>query len=147
MTWWHLLLRRFGEGTIRWLSGARDRAYASRPILWASSCDLGADVVKIEPREGDIARRVSPRSSGPHNEYFLSLNRNKRSVVLDLASLEGRRSLRDLASTAHGLVTNLRPSAIRKLGLTYEALKDVNPKLVCVALTGFGLEGRDAARG
>ena len=108
--------------------------------------DLGADVIKIEPKEGDIARRVSPRSIGPYNEYFLSLNRNKRSVVLDLTSLEGQNSLRELAGTSHGLVTNLRPSVIRKLGLTYDALKEVNPKLVCVALTGFGLEGRHTER-
>ena len=108
--------------------------------------DLGAEVIKIEPSEGDIARRVSPRSIGPHNEYFLSLNRNKSSVVLDLASPDGKRELHGLAATARGLVTNLRPSAIQKLGLTYEALKSVNPKLVCVALTGFGLEGRFSER-
>jgi CoA:oxalate CoA-transferase len=103
--------------------------------------DMGAEVIKIEPPEGDIARKVSPHFIGPHNAYFTSLNRNKKSVVLDLASTEGRAALASLASTAHALVTNLRPSAIKKLGLTYEALATHNPKLVCVALTGYGLDG------
>ncbi|MBI1965682.1 MAG: methylmalonyl Co-A mutase-associated GTPase MeaB [Betaproteobacteria bacterium] len=108
--------------------------------------DLGADVIKIEPPEGDLGRRVSPHAIGPHNAYFASLNRSKRSVVLDLSSPEGRSSLRGLAARAHALVANLRPAAIRKLGLTYEALKDVNPRLVCLALTGYGLEGGHAGR-
>ena len=102
--------------------------------------DLGADVIKIEPPEGDIARKMSPRFIGPHNEYFSCLNRNKRSVVIDLASKEGQDRLHALARGAHALIVNLRPSAIEKLGLTYDALRHVNPRLVCVALTGFGLD-------
>lgn len=103
--------------------------------------DMGAEVIKIEPPEGDIGRKVSPHFIGPHNAYFASLNRNKKSVVLDLARADGKRELERVASTAHALITNLRPSAIKKLGLTYEGLKHCNSKLVCVALTGYGLEG------
>lgn len=103
--------------------------------------DLGADVIKIESPEGDIARHASPHFVDGHSTYFASLNRNKRSVVLDLASGEGQASFREMVKTAKALVTNLRPPAINKLGLTYEALKDVNSALVCVALTGFGLDG------
>jgi CoA:oxalate CoA-transferase len=103
--------------------------------------DMGAEVIKVEPPEGDIARGVSPHFIGPHNAYFASLNRNKKSVVLDLSSADGRRELHELAARSHALLTNLRPSAIRKLGLTYDALKDVNARLVCVAITGYGLEG------
>ncbi len=106
--------------------------------------DLGADVVKIEPAEGDVARHVGPHSVGPHNLYFASLNRGKRSVRLDLASDEGQAALARLAGEAQAIVTNLRPAAIRKLGLTYEALKAHNPALVCVALTGYGLDGPDS---
>ena len=98
--------------------------------------DLGAEVVKIEPPEGDIARRVSPHRIGPHNAYFASLNRSKKSVVLDLASDEGQDALGRLAASSQALVTNLRPSAIRKLGLTYDTLKQHNERIVCVALTG-----------
>jgi CoA:oxalate CoA-transferase len=103
--------------------------------------DLGAEVIKIESPEGDIARNVSPHRVGEHNAYFASLNRSKKSIVLDLGSDEGRETLGRIAATAHALVTNLRPSAIRKLGLTYESLKTHNPSIVCVALTGYGLEG------
>jgi len=103
--------------------------------------DLGAEVIKVEPPEGDIARKVSPHFVGLHNAYFASLNRNKKSVVIDLASAAGRSELEQLAVSAHALVTNLRPSAIRKLGLTYAGLRECNPRLVCVALTGYGLDG------
>ncbi|MBI5275178.1 MAG: CoA transferase [Burkholderiales bacterium] len=103
--------------------------------------DMGAEVIKIEPPEGDIGRRVSPHFIGPHNAYFASLNRNKKSIVLDLASAEGRAELEAVAATSHALITNLRPSAIKKLGLTYASLKHCNNKLVCVALTGYGLDG------
>ena len=106
--------------------------------------DLGAEVIKIEPAEGDIARRVSPHQVGPHNAYFASLNRSKKSVVLDLAAPPGQAALAKLVQGAHGLVCNLRPSAVHKLGLTYEALAQHNPRLVCVALTGYGLNGRFA---
>ena len=103
--------------------------------------DMGAEVIKIEPPEGDIARSVSPHFIGPHNAYFASLNRNKKSVVIDLASAEGRAQLEELAGRSHALVTNLRPSAIKKLGLTYDSLRHCNPRIVCVALTGYGLDG------
>ena len=108
--------------------------------------DLGADVVKIESAEGDIARRISPHKVGPHNAYFASLNRNKSSLVIDLGSAEGQRQLGQLAADAHALVVNLRPSAIKKLGLTYASLARHNAKLVCVALTGYGLDGPYADR-
>ena len=108
--------------------------------------DLGAEVIKIEPPEGDIARRISPHRIGPHNAYFASLNRSKKSVVLDLATDLGQAALRSLAARSHALITNLRPAAIHKLGLTYEALRSANPNIVCVALTGYGLEGSYAER-
>lgn len=108
--------------------------------------DLGAEVIKVEPADGDIARRIGTHYVGPHNAYFASLNRGKKSVVLDLASESGQQSLGELARGAHALVTNLRPSAIRKLGLTYESLKRWNPSIVCVALTGYGLDGPYADR-
>lgn len=108
--------------------------------------DLGAEVIKIEPLEGDISRRISPHQIGDHNAYFASLNRNKKSVVLDLASNAGKAALGNILTTAHALVTNLRPRAIKKLGLTYEALRVWNDRLVCVALTGYGLEGPYADR-
>jgi CoA:oxalate CoA-transferase len=111
------------------------------PYCGLMLADIGAEVIKIETAEGDIGRTVSPHFIGPHNAYFASLNRNKKSVVLDLASDEGRQALGHIVAKSHALVTNLRPSTIRKLGLTYEALRSWNERLVCVALTGYGLEG------
>jgi crotonobetainyl-CoA:carnitine CoA-transferase CaiB-like acyl-CoA transferase len=103
--------------------------------------DLGADVVKIEPVDGDLSRQVGSHSVDDHNVYFASLNRNKRSVHVDLTTDEGQAELGRLAATAHALLVNLRPSTIRKLGLDYESLRRFNPTIVCVALTGYGLDG------
>ncbi len=103
--------------------------------------DLGAEVIKIEPPGGDIARHIGPHSVGPHNIYFASLNRNKRSVTLDLATAGGKVELAKLVSGSKALITNLRPRSIKRLGLTYERLRVFNEQLVCLALTGFGLEG------
>lgn len=103
--------------------------------------DLGADVIKIEPLEGDLSRQVGSQVVGEHNVYFASLNRNKRSVYIDLGSAEGQAELGALVETAHALLVNLRPSAIEKHGLHYDALRRFNPEIVCVALTGYGLDG------
>jgi crotonobetainyl-CoA:carnitine CoA-transferase CaiB-like acyl-CoA transferase len=103
--------------------------------------DLGADVIKIEPIEGDLSRQVGSQFVDEHNVYFASLNRNKRSVHIDLTTTEGQAELGSLAKTAHALLVNLRPSTIRRLGLDYESLRRYNPKIVCVALTGYGLDG------
>ena len=98
--------------------------------------DLGAEVIKVEPPGGEISRQVS-------DSYFASLNRNKRSVCLDLASDAGQARLGELVADSHALLVNMKPSVIRKLGLTYESLRVHNEKIVCVALTGYGLDGGD----
>lgn len=98
--------------------------------------DLGAEVTKIEPPAGDISRQVG-------DSYFASLNRGKRSVCLDLAAPAGQQRLGELAAGAHALLANLKPSAIRRLGLSYHALRPWNERIVCVALTGAGLDGGD----
>jgi CoA:oxalate CoA-transferase len=103
--------------------------------------DLGARVIKVESPEGDIGRTIGPHEVGGHNTYFASLNRGKESVTLDLASDEGRAGLARLVGMADGLLTNLRPAAIKKLGLTYDSLKAIKPNLACLALTGYGLDG------
>lgn len=111
------------------------------PYCGLMLADMGAEVIKIEAEEGDIGRTVSPHFIGPHNAYFASLNRNKKSVVLDLADEDGQATLGRIVAQSHALITNLRPSAIKKLGLTYAALRRCNERLVCVALTGYGLDG------
>ena len=116
------------------------------PVLAGPFCgmilaDLGADVIKVEPPSGDMARNMTDNFTGQYNDYFTSINRNKKGVVLDLGSTDGRKKLNELAGKSHALVTNLRPSTIKKYGLTYNNMKEFNPKIVCVALTGFGLDG------
>ena len=106
------------------------------PYATMMLADLGAEVTKIEPPGGDISRQVS-------DSYFASLNRGKKSVCLELATDEGQRRLGELVAESHALLVNLKPSGIHKLGLTYEALKKHNEKIVCVALTGYGLEAGD----
>jgi CoA:oxalate CoA-transferase len=103
--------------------------------------DLGAEVIKVESGEGDLARSTGSYSVDDHNLYFASLNRNKKSVKLDLADPKDRAAFHELVARSHGLITNLRPRAIKKLGLTYEALREHNPDLACIAITGFGLDG------
>ncbi|WP_193046942.1 CaiB/BaiF CoA transferase family protein [Mycolicibacterium baixiangningiae] len=106
------------------------------PYATMMLADLGAEVTKVEPPGGEISRQVS-------ESYFASLNRNKRSVCLDLQSEHGQRRLGELVAESHALLVNMKPSVIRRLGLTYEALRRHNEKIVCVAMTGFGLDGGD----
>jgi CoA:oxalate CoA-transferase len=106
------------------------------PYATMMLADLGAEVIKIEPLDGDISRQVS-------DAYFASLNRGKRSMCLDLTSETGQRQLGELIATSHALLANLKPSAIRRYGLTYEALRVWNERIVCLALTGFGLDAGD----
>jgi crotonobetainyl-CoA:carnitine CoA-transferase CaiB-like acyl-CoA transferase len=106
------------------------------PYATMMLADLGAEVTKIEPPGGDISRQVG-------DSYFASINRGKRSVCLDLTSPAGQARLGELVSGAHALLVNLKPSAIHRLGLSYEALRRWNEQIVCVALTGFGLAAGD----
>jgi crotonobetainyl-CoA:carnitine CoA-transferase CaiB-like acyl-CoA transferase len=106
------------------------------PYATMMLADLGAEVTKIEPPGGDIARQVG-------DYYFASLNRGKRSVCLDLASEAGQERLAELVADSHALLVNLKPSAIRRFGLTYESVRRWNERIVCVALTGYGLDAGD----
>jgi CoA:oxalate CoA-transferase len=114
------------------------------PFAGMLLADLGADVIKVESALGDLSRTVGSQSVAGHNVYFASLNRNKRSVHIDLATPLGQQQLAELAKSAHALIVNMRPSAIRKLGLDYASLRRHNPAIVCVALTGYGLDGPSA---
>ncbi|GAB89708.1 CaiB/BaiF CoA transferase family protein [Gordonia rhizosphera] len=106
------------------------------PYATMMLADLGAEVIKIEPETGDISRQVS-------DAYFVSLNRGKSSVCLDLTVAEGQARLGELVADAHALLVNLKPSAIHRLGLTYEKLRRFNERIVCVAITGYGLYAGD----
>ncbi len=109
--------------------------------------DLGADVIKIErPQTGDDTRAWGPPFVGEDAAYFLSLNRNKRSIALDLQTREGVRVARALADTADVVVENFRPGLMAKFGLDFETMVGSNPRLVYCSLTAFGEGGESATR-
>ncbi len=105
---------------------------------------LGADVVKVEPPTGDPGRGVGrqlPGETENERQYFMNYNSNKRSIVLNLKSEEGRQALLDMVPHYDVFVENYGPGAIEKLGLGYELLSSINPKLIYTRIKGFGLTG------
>jgi crotonobetainyl-CoA:carnitine CoA-transferase CaiB-like acyl-CoA transferase len=104
--------------------------------------DMGADVIKIElPGSGDETRQWGPPFIEGESSYFMSVNRNKRSVVLDLKSSAGQEALRRLTATADVLVENFRPGTMSRLGLSYEEAHALNPALIFCSVSGFGQDG------
>lgn len=115
--------------------------FMAGPFAGMQLADLGADVLKIEnPDGGDPTRQVGPFVDG-HSAPFLRLNRNKRSVALDLKDPAGQRAFRELVASADVLIENLRPGAMRRLNLGYETLAELNPGLVYVSASGWGQDG------
>lgn len=108
--------------------------------------DLGADVVKVEPPEGDQSRRSLGTRRGEDCSGFLAVNRNKRSVVLDLHTTEGRRALHALVDRSDVVVENFRPGVAERLGAGYAELAERNPRLVYTSVSGFGRTGPYADR-
>ena len=103
--------------------------------------DLGADVIKVESPGGDVVRGIGPMRHPQMGGGFLHVNRNKRSIALDLKNSQALQVLFQLAASCDVLMFNVRPQAMARLGLTYEALSQANPRLVFVALVGFGEGG------
>jgi crotonobetainyl-CoA:carnitine CoA-transferase CaiB-like acyl-CoA transferase len=103
--------------------------------------DMGADVLKVEPPEGDIFRHAMPTRSPAMGAPFMNFNRNKRSVRLDLKQEADRETLKGLIRDADVFISNTRPRALKKLGLDHEALAALNPRLIYCAAVGFGQDG------
>ena len=108
--------------------------------------DLGADVIKVEPLEGDVMRSAWPQRHPGMGYIFLNVNRNKRSVALDLKRAEARDALLALARGADVLVYNIRPQAMGRLRLAYEDLRAVNERILYVGAFGYSQRGPYAAR-
>jgi crotonobetainyl-CoA:carnitine CoA-transferase CaiB-like acyl-CoA transferase len=106
--------------------------------------DMGADVVKVEPLDGDVGRYPRPNRAPDMGAGFMNANRNKRSIAIDLKAPEGRAILLKLIARADAVVHNMRVKAAERLGLSYDALKALNPGLVHAFAPGFGQDGPNA---
>lgn len=116
---------------------------------WCSQilADLGAEVIKVErPGIGDDTRAWGPPDLGGESAYYLSANRNKKSVAIDITRPEGQRLVRELAAGADIVLENFKVGGLARYGLDYETLKAVNPRLIYCSITGFGQEGPYAGR-
>lgn len=103
--------------------------------------DMGADVIKIESRDGDALRQIAPFRNRGMGAMFLNLNRNKRSIVLNLKADKDHNVLLRLIETADVLIYNIRPQSMRKLGLDYDHLSTINPRLIYCGAYGFSEDG------
>ncbi|HEU5320915.1 MAG TPA: CoA transferase, partial [Methylomirabilota bacterium] len=117
------------------------------PFCTMLLADMGADVIKIEPPGGEATRRMGLAQAPGVSAAFLAVNRNKRGMTLDLKRPSGVALLKRLAATADVLVENYRPGVARRLGVDYETLRAVNPRLVYCSISGFGQTGPYASRG
>ncbi|NHO67279.1 CoA transferase [Aestuariicella hydrocarbonica] len=112
--------------------------------------DLGADMIKVEPLEGEGTRKLL--ATDPDNSidgfgaYFITLNRNKRSVALNLKSEEGKRVFYDLVKTADVVFSNFGPGVPERLGIDYDTLSEINPRIITCCVSGFGSDGPGAKR-
>ncbi len=108
--------------------------------------DLGAEIIKVEPPEGDSMRSVAPVAMPGISAIFANSNRNKRSIVLDLKTQAGRSALIKLIATADAFLHNMRQQALDRLGFGYEAVRAANPRIVYAAAVGFSRHGRYAGK-
>lgn len=111
------------------------------PFCTMMLADMGADVVKVEiPGKGDDTRQMGPFQKG-ESAYYMNLNRNKRGITLNLKSPEGKKIFLELVKKADIVTENYRPGTMEKLGLGYDVLKEVNPRIIYAAISGFGHTG------
>ena len=118
----------------------------SGPMCTMILGDLGADVIKVEPPRGDSTRMMGPPFKGGLSAMFVQFNRNKRSLVLDLKHASGGAIAQQLAERADVVVHNFRPGVVERLGIDYPTLAARNPRLVYLAISGFGSDGPYAQR-
>lgn len=117
------------------------------PACGLMLADMGADVIKVEKPTGDDSRRFVPPEIADESAAYLMMNRNKRGIALDLKQPEGVEALRDLLAEADVVIENYRLGTMEKLGLGYESLREINPRLVYCEISGFGRTGPYASRG
>ncbi len=118
------------------------------PFCTMNLADMGADVIKIEPPgEGEPTRQLGAAQKNGHSATFMTMNRDKRGIAVDLKQPEGVEIVRKLVATADVFVQNYRPGVVNRLGLDFDSLKKINPRLVYCQISGFGNTGPYASRG
>jgi CoA:oxalate CoA-transferase len=120
--------------------------FLAGPYCTQQLADLGAEIIKIEPRQGDSTRALPPHFHQGESLYYISTNRSKKGISLDLQSPEGRQILHRLVATADVVIDNFRPGVMKKLEADYETLAQINPKIICCSISGFGQDGPYALR-
>lgn len=113
----------------------------SGPFCTMTLADLGAEVIKIETPNGDDTRQWGPPFIEEESAYYLSVNRNKKSIVLNLKEEEGKEVFYKLVKDADVVVENFRPGTLKRLGADYDTLKEINPKIILASISGFGQTG------
>ncbi|MDF1719935.1 MAG: CoA transferase [Minwuia sp.] len=120
-------------------------AFVAGPYATRLMADMGADVIKVEPSEGDTMRNAAPVVNG-QSGFFSQMNLGKKSVVIDLKQPQGLALAQDLIKDADVFVENFRPGVMARLGLGYPELKQLNPRLIYCSISGYGQSGPDTAR-
>jgi CoA:oxalate CoA-transferase len=115
--------------------------FLSGPYATQILGDLGAEIIKVEPPDGDMTRGLPPHFVGTQSAYYLSVNRNKRSLAIDMKNESGRALVRDLAVACDIVVENFRPGILKRLGLSYEDIAAQKPDIIWCCISGFGQDG------
>src|SRR5699024_6334501 len=118
----------------------------SGPYCTMTLADFGAEVIKVEAPSGDDTRNWGPPFVGTESSYFLSVNRNKKSIVIDLKKKEGKDILLKLVEGADVVVENFRPGTLQRLGIGYNILKETNPQIILSSISGFWQDGPYASK-
>jgi len=120
--------------------------FLSGPFGSQILADMGADVIKIEPKGGDMTRQLPPNFIAGDSAYFHSVNRNKKSVVIDYKTPEGLALLKQVAAQCDVLLENQKPGGLAEHGISYEVISAINPRIVYCSISGFGQDGPEAQR-
>jgi crotonobetainyl-CoA:carnitine CoA-transferase CaiB-like acyl-CoA transferase len=120
--------------------------FLAGPFCTQQLADLGAEVIKVEPLQGDSTRLLPPHFHQGESLYFMSTNRSKKDIAIDLAHPQGREIFYKLVETADIVIDNFRPGVTTKLGIDYAALSGINPRVICCSISGFGQDGPYASR-
>lgn len=132
---------RTGRGPLAHLRVLDLTQFLSGPFATQILGDLGAEIIKVEAPDGDMTRGLPPYFVGDESAYYLSVNRNKRSIVLDLKSDAGKSVLRRLALASDVLIENFRPGVLERLGLSYNDISREKPDIIWCSISGFGQDG------